>query len=55
MESLKEKLWRWQKKIKEQQDSINKELYPVFKEIEDLQKKAIELQIEFNKLWYREW
>ena len=55
MESLKEKLWRWQKKIKEQQDSINKELYPVFKEIEDLQKKAIKLQIEFNKLWYREW
>lgn len=55
MESLKEKLWRWQKKIKEQQNYTNKELYPIFKEIEEFQKRAKEIKQEFDKLWYREW
>ena len=55
MESLKEKLWRWQKKIKEQQDSTNKELYPVFKEIEEFGKRAEIIKKEFDRLGHREW
>ena len=55
MESLKEKLWRWLKKIERQQDKTRKELYPVFKEIENFKKRKAELQKEFNKLWHREW
>ena len=55
MESLKEKLWRWPKKIKEHQKATNKELYPVFQEIEDFKKRAKEIKQEFDKIWYRKW
>ena len=55
MESLKEKLWRWAKKIKWQQDSTNKELYPIFKKLENYKKRKEELENEFNKLWHRKW
>jgi hypothetical protein len=42
------------KKIKEQQDSTNKELYPVFKEIEEFKKRAEIIKKEFDRLGHRE-